>query len=233
MTKGSIQNRDAFLHHIADKLGRERRTEVTRPEWQHQPQWDVYQNETQDDLSVIFQKNSAEKETKVFEAEKKTLPETIEKVLKAYGGGPIVTTKDRRFAAYGLTSIFANDETHIWDAKMGEQNIEKAKDANIGVIFSDISLAESGTVVQYNDKDIARSVCLLPTTYIAIVPKSSIVPRMTQATHKIHQQVVDGETITTCINLMSGPSNSADIEMDIVVGVHGPVKAVYIVVADA
>ncbi len=232
MTKGSIQNRDAFLHHIADKLGRERRTEVTRPEWQHQPQWDVYQNETQDDLSVIFQKNSAEKETKVFEAEKKTLPETIEKVLKAYGGGPMVTTKDPRFTEYSLTPVFENSETHRWDAALGEENIKQAKDANIGVIFSDISLAESGTVVQFNDKDIARSVCLLPTTYIAIVPKSTIVPRMTQATQKVHQQVESGEEIATCINFMSGPSNSADIEMDIVVGVHGPVKAVYIIVMD-
>ena len=232
MTGGSIQNKDVFLNHIADKLGRERKTAVNLPKWQHRPQWDVYQNETQDDLKVIFQKNSEEKETTVFETDNKTLPETIEKVMKEYGGGPIVTTKDSRFTEYSLTSIFDNSETHIWDVARGEENIKKAKEANIGVIFSDISLAESGTVVQFNDKDIARTVCLLPTTYIAIVPKSSIVPRMTQATQKIHKQVAAGEEIATCINLMSGPSNSADIEMDIVVGVHGPVKAVYIVVED-
>lgn len=100
------------------------------------------------------------------------------------------------------------------------------------MIFSDISLAESGTIVQFNDKDIARSVSLLPRTYIAIVPKSTIVPRMTQATHEVHKQVIAGNDVSTCINFMSGPSNSADIEMDIVVGVHGPVKAVYMVVTD-
>src|SRR5699024_7120186 len=101
---------------------------------------------------------------------------------------------------------------------------------NVGVFFSDISLAESGTVVQFNDRNIARSVSLLPAVYIAIVPKASIVPRMTQAMYGIHKQAVDGEEIATCINFISGPSNSADIEMNIVEGVHGPVKAVYLVV---
>ncbi|PSL36369.1 YkgG family uncharacterized protein [Planomicrobium soli] len=96
----------------------------------------------------------------------------------------------------------------------------------------DIDLAESGTVVQYNDKDIARSVSLLPVTYVAVVPQSTIVPRMTHAAHRVHQDVEEGKTTATCINFISGPSNSADIEMDIVIGVHGPVEAVHIVVTD-
>ena len=53
---------------------------------------------------------------------------------------------------------------------------------------------------------------------------------MTQATLELHNQVA--ADISTCINFISGPSNSVDIEMDIVVGVHGPIKAVYIVVTD-
>lgn len=135
-----------------------------------------------------------------------------------------------RGQAYELDAVFDNEDTHKWNPAAGRENIGKAEVANVGVFFSDISLAESGTVVQFNDRNIARSVSLLPAVYIAIVPKASIVPRMTQAMYGIHKQAVDGEEISTCINFISGPSNSADIEMNIVEGVHGPVKAVYLVV---
>lgn len=230
MAKGTIHNKDVFLDGIADKLGRERRDDVSRPKWNHQPQWEVYKNDSPEDLLSTFQASGKAKDADVIETKKSMLAETIQKVMKEYGGGSIVTTKDDRFAEYGLTTTFDNEQTHIWDTALGEKNIEKAKEANLGIFFSDISLAESGTIVQFNDKNIARSVSLLPSTYVAIVPKSSIVPRMTQATHEIHKQVEAGKDIATCVNFISGPSNSADIEMDIVVGVHGPVKAVYVVV---
>lgn len=119
-----------------------------------------------------------------------------------------------------------------WDAEQGAKNIEKAEQANVGITFSEITLAESATVVLYASEHAGRSVSLLPTTYIAIIPKSSIVPRMTQASDILKQQIRDGVTVPSCINYITGPSNSADIEMDLVVGVHAPVKAAYILVND-
>ncbi|RYG73201.1 lactate utilization protein C [Lentibacillus lipolyticus] len=233
MSKGTIHNRDKFLSHIADRLGRERKTDVSRPDWEYQPQWAVYQEKTSDELCALFNENSEEKGTLVLETTMDQLAETVEYVMKTYGGSPMVATDDGRFAEFGLTDVFDENDVHIWDAELGERNIEKAKQANIGFLFSDVSLAESGTIAQFNDRNIARSVSLLPTTYAAIIPRSTIVPRMTQVTARIHKQVEEGENISPYINFITGPSNSADIEMNMVVGVHGPVKAVHIVILDA
>lgn len=232
MGKGTIHNKDTFLNNIAGKLGRERRRSTVLPEWEHRPQWDVFREASRDELLEIFQKNSEEKKVDVAVTDQASVAETIRNVIREYGGGPVVTTKDDRFAEFGLESMFENKEVHRWDPAVGKENIEKAEAANVGVFFSDISLAESGTVVQFNDKNIARSVSLLPTAYIAIVPESRIVPRMTQAMPEIHEQSETGGELATCINFISGPSNSADIEMNIVVGVHGPVKAAYLIVQD-
>lgn len=239
MKRGRIHRREAFLNQVAERLGRKAyATNVQAPQWRHQPQWTVFQGYSEDDLLEVLKTQCASIHTDVFETNKEQLPLTLQKVVSHYGGGPVVTWNDPRFAEYGLSHLLYHHwrnsgiHVHIWDPSLGAVNITEAEQANIGITFSDITLAESGTVVLFSDRGKGRTVSFLPQNYICIIPKSTIVPRMTQAAFYIHQQVKAGKEVASCINFITGPSNSADIEMNLVVGVHGPVKAAYVVVAD-
>lgn len=236
---GAIQNRDAFLNNIAGRLGRKPVVSgVARPDYKHKPQYDVLPNANQEELLEVLRQQSLSVHVDFFETDAKTLPGKLNEVVELYGGGPVSLWNDKRFGEFGLTPLIEEGwpemgiETHVWDPEIGEKNIALCEKANVGITFSDITLAESGTVVLFSSKERGRSVSLLPKTYIAIVPKSTIVPRMTQAALKIREKIKNGETVPSCINFITGPSNSADIEMNLIVGVHGPVKAAYIVVND-
>ncbi|GKV65349.1 MULTISPECIES: LutC/YkgG family protein [Sporosarcina] len=235
---GTIQNREAFLSGIASQLGREQKTQVKKPIWKHQPQRAVLAGASADELLDVLRKQCEHIHTELIETKLADLSETLDNAVKLYGGGPLSLWKDKRFEEYGLMQLIESDwpaeniEVHTWQAELGGRNVELAEQANIGITFSDMTLAESGTVVLLSSSDKGRSVSLLPTNYIAIIPKSTLVPRITQAADLIRRNIDKGEQVPSCINFITGPSNSADIEMNLVIGVHGPVKAAYIVIED-
>ncbi|WP_077358531.1 LutC/YkgG family protein [Virgibacillus halodenitrificans] len=233
----AIQNRDRFLNKLANNLGRPRRTEgVKRPEWSVQPQWQVLDGYSQDELVDVLEKQCKAIHTDFKLTTIAGLPQAVEETVAVYGK-KIITAKDDRNEKFGLDLLFdklrtEDMEVHEWDSTAGLENQIIAERADVGINFSDITLAESGTVTLFNNKDNGRSISLLPENFIAIIPKSTIIPRMTQAAKQIHEAHEQGHMVSSCISFISGPSNSADIEMNLIVGVHGPVRATYIVVDD-
>lgn len=239
MSVGNIHHKDRFLNQIAAKLGRERIKEpVKRPTWKHEPQKQVFEGYSQDQLVEVLKNQCILIHTNVEVVQSVLdIPSILDKIIAEIGAKSIVSWNDPRFDQYDITSYFQKVQergmdVHVWNEYQGDENIQKAEQAHIGITFSDLTLAESGTVVLFSNNGKGRSVSLLPMTYIAIIPKSTIVPRMTQATSYIHQIQQETGKVPSCINFISGPSNSADIEMNLVVGVHGPIQAFYIIVDD-
>lgn len=236
--QGTVHNQEEFLNNIAIHLGRERLKEpVIRPVWKKQPQHRVFEGESKDQLVERLREQCLRIHTQFMRTTAKELPECLNKVIEQFSGERLVTWKDDRFHEYGLDALFekmATDGKHIhtWSPEQGDENIAIAEQADIGITFSDLTLAESGTVVLVSNANKGRSVSLLPTSYIAIIPKSTLVPRMTQAAAYLHKIAKQTERFPSCVNFISGPSNSADIEMNLVVGVHGPVRACYIIVEE-
>jgi L-lactate dehydrogenase complex protein LldG len=240
MSNGTVTNRDGFLLTLSSRLGRHHFSEkVERPKWKYQPQYRVLEGASTNDLLEVLKEQCKVIHTDLIETSSENLTEKISAVVSGYGGGPITTWNDKRFDLFGLKPLLTEEwrnqgiEVQTWEPTLGvDYNREFAERSNIGITFSDLTLAESGTVLLFSNSNKGRSVSLLPTNYIAIIPKSTIVPRMTQASAYLHELIEDGKRIPSCVNFVTGPSNSADIEMKLVVGVHGPVRATYIVVVD-
>ncbi|MEW9503217.1 LutC/YkgG family protein [Jeotgalibacillus marinus] len=230
MKIGTVHNRDSFLENISSRLGRDTiETTVAQPQWSSSPQNRVLENATKEELITVLEKQCQVIHTDFVRVKQENkLLETLNQVIESYGGGPIITWDDPRFEQHGLSSLFERNDTSMWNPSIDDKNITLAEQANIGITFSDITLAESGTVVLFSGAKKATTVSLLPTNYIALIPVTSIVPRMTQATTIIHNKIQDGTVLSSCINFITGPSNSADIEMKLIVGVHGPIKTAYI-----
>ncbi|WP_267920276.1 LutC/YkgG family protein [Macrococcoides caseolyticum] len=228
--KGTIHNKDSFLSNISKNLNRAMPHKVDIPKWTYRPQDKTLTGLTQDELLDVLKQQCEFIHTDLVVTNSKDVNQTLTAIIAKYGNGEVIATNDTRYAELGID--LSQHNAFIWDEAKGAENLHVAERANVGITISEKTLAESGTVVLYADKGIGRSVSLLPATYIAIVPKSTIVPRFTQAAQEMNQMMKEARDFPTCINLITGPSNSADIEMKLVVGVHGPIKATYIVIDD-
>lgn len=242
MTNATNENREAFLNNLAEKLGNKRQDVSNHP---FQPINDLPEitlaDKSPTELLDVAKKRVEKINTKLIETTKENLSVTITQLVEEFGQGKIMLPLDERFAEYGLEEYTPeraaqekNELLLFWQkgAAKREINIANAQQANIAIAFAEFLLAESGSIVVETNAGQGRSLHFLPQHYISIIPMSKIVPRSTQAAAYYAEKQARGEKVGSAIHFISGPSNSGDIEMQLVVGLHGPLAVYYVVVTD-
>jgi len=91
--------------------------------------------------------------------------------------------------------------------------------ADIGIDRADHALADTGTLVFRHRPGCGRALSLLPPVHIAILDEDEIVPDI-EALMKAEPPA--GGPLPSALTFVTGPSRTADIEMVITEGVHGP-----------
>ena len=98
---------------------------------------------------------------------------------------------------------------------------QQAIDADMGITGVDYAIVETGTCVLLPRKGVSRLVSLLPPVHVAVVEKGQVLPSLDEL-FTLRRREFLHENLGSYMNLITGPSRSADIEYQLVTGVHGP-----------
>lgn len=88
--------------------------------------------------------------------------------------------------------------------------------ADAGLTMAQMGIAESGTLVLDAGAERARLASLLPPLHVCVLPVQRLIPTLGHALAALPAP------LPHAITFISGPSRTADIELQLVVGVHGP-----------
>jgi len=92
--------------------------------------------------------------------------------------------------------------------------------ADAGVSVAEFAVADVGAVVEITQDDKDRLVSSLPKLHISLVRRDKIIGRFEDVADSIRETIMKRGNCV--ISFIGGPSRTGDIELKLVLGVHGP-----------
>ncbi len=144
--------------------------------------------------------------------------EAVRARIAAVVGDAAVLRWDAAHLPYGVGDLFAR-------AADGSSPRAEQAAAAVGITGCDAAIAETGSLALVSGPGKARAASLLPPTHVAVVRSDQL--RLTMGEF-FRERAADLAAAANC-TFVTGPSRTADIELTLTVGVHGPGRVVVIV----
>ncbi len=142
-------------------------------------------------------------------------------VLDEVSAKAVVANSEAPLSEVGLGERWPKCEWHLVGRTPGDLR-EFCARADAGLSGVEAALAETGSLVVHSGVGKSRLATLLPPVHIALVPVSCLEPDIFTWTASRNKEM----SMPANLNLISGPSKSADIEFTLTLGVHGPKRLV-------
>ncbi|UVI27999.1 LutC/YkgG family protein [Paenibacillus spongiae] len=217
----SRSKQEKFMNGIAAKLGRPRVTDAPKHPFRGAPDfWNKFEW-SQDERIQQFTENFKAAGGHVarltdMEAAKQFIVDKANAMSAKY----IVRQNQAELEALGLEGALPDASISAWNSDPGQSWKARAAEADFGVVIADYAAAYTGSVTVLSSKDKGRSVSLLPTVLMVIIPLERLKTRLGEILPDFDR--AGRANLPAGIHFISGPSRSADIENDLTIGVHGP-----------
>ncbi len=150
------------------------------------------------------------------------LPAACDNWLTTQGLNEFICASDPQLAGLDWSDIQAAKAERV--AQVGDM-------AALTTSFAGI--AETGTLMLYSRADSPTTLNFLPDNHLVVLHESDILGVYEEAWKKLrnHCQTSDGLLqMPRTVNMITGPSRSADIEQTLLMGAHGPKRLVIFIV---
>jgi L-lactate dehydrogenase complex protein LldF len=191
-------------------------------------------NREEEKSAKDFEKKEKEelRDLRTFAVQENTIEQFTEE-FTALGGQVIVTGNPTQSVIDLLKSRDVNQihlEPYALDASALQQAgimVVAAPDAalRVGVTKAICGLADTGSVLIADGEGSPLQASLLPEVHIAVLRTSQILPSLENAMSLVKE--------TRAAVFITGPSRTADIEMTLTIGVHGPKELIVLLVDDS
>lgn len=221
MESQSRVKQEQFMNGIAARLKRPRVTEPPPHPLRGAPEfWQAYEWSEQERIDRFAANFSSVGGHVVRLGTMKEAAAFIADKAAEMGARAILRQDQPELAALELESAIPAADISVWNTDSADSWKAKAAEADFGVVMADYAAAYTGSVTVLSAPHKGRSVSLLPTVLIILVPAERLKTRLGEILTEFDR--VGREQLPAGIHFISGPSRSSDIENDLTIGVHGP-----------
>lgn len=170
-------------------------------------------------LTWISQEEAARKGAVIVTGQERSILAWNEDKLPVEGIGPTLTD-------LGLKLITPSD-------LRTPESRDKVRHIRVGITGVEAAFAATGSMLMATGPGANRSASLLPYRHVALIPYSRLYRTFEDWLREQRDagKLVDTYRSRANLALITGPSKSADIEMNLTLGVHGP-KFVHVILFD-
>ncbi|GLI08168.1 lactate utilization protein C [Paenibacillus tyrfis] len=255
MSNGTIRGREAFIANLSSRLGR-REVPAAAPAhpFRGAPEFYKQIKPSTEEKIELFARNWQALTGKVLVVDEAEAADKVGAWLRDIAAELGVTHVSRweheGLTALGLDEALAAsgiavapwrpveaDDSAAWPKAAGGANwaqrselLKRTERCQLGIVWPDFAVANTSTLVLQCSPQHGRSVSLLTEILFAVFRADQLVYRMGEA----FEQITRGKRLpaqyASSLNLITGPSRSADIENDLTIGIHGPGKVYAVII---
>ena len=183
----------------------------------------------QTDLLEQLEKELGELQVKTYRAEsREDLLKTLEALLTASHSQNVALENRALIQELNLEETLQKEGRHLLGfnpkdrkAMLRETDWKLVQTIEAGLGGADYALADTGTLVLFSKNSSGRWISLVPKIHIVLLPVECILSSLDELCFKL-DLAGDLSSFGSAITFISGPSRTADIELNIVMGAHGP-----------